>query len=107
MNSRYRDPDGLGMIPMDEAMSQWTDRSGLGAILRSGLFDSDRWAEMVGKDIAMSGRPVRLTSGILAVEAVDEIGAVRLEYSSDAIRQVVNESAGTDIVDSVRVERGW
>ena len=83
------------------------ERDGLDAATRLELFDSTRWAELVGDDLASAGRPVRLEGGVLVVEAFNEMGSLRLLHAREGVRARLNEEAGDDVVRRIVVRRAW
>lgn len=103
---RGGDPASVGEILADAART-----IGLTPEMASLIADPREWADVVGDDLAASGRPVRFEDGELVVAAGDRIGETRLRYAADLVRDAVNEHIGTPRVRCVVVRRhdarGW
>lgn len=90
---------------MGEILATSARTIGLTPEIASLIADDAAWADIVGEDLAGSGRPVRFEDGELVVAAMDRIGETRLRYAADVVRDAVNESIGTPCVRCVVVRR--
>lgn len=63
----------------------------------------DRWAEVVGADLAQHCRPVRLSGGVLTVAASSPTWATQLRYLTGQLALNVNAEMGEPVVTSVNV----
>lgn len=66
----------------------------------------DRWAEVVGEELAQHCRPVRLTGGVLTVAASSPQWATQLRYLAGRLQLNVNAAMGEPVVDRVHVVVG-
>jgi hypothetical protein len=65
-----------------------------------------RWRDVVGPHIADHANPTSLRRGVLRVRADSPAWASEIAYLGDDIRARVNEAAGRDLVEEVRVWTG-
>lgn len=95
-----RPPESLGAVLDDLiASKRWGDR------LR-GASVFDRWAEVVGEDLAQHCQPVRLKGGVLTVAASSPTWATQLRYLTGQLALNVNTALGEPTVTSVHVVVG-
>lgn len=97
---RGGEPTSIGEVLAVSARSV-----GITPVLAALLSDDELWRRTVGADLAESGRPVRCTDGELVIAARDSVGATRLRYAAEALRQAVNEHIGRPEVRAVVVRR--
>jgi predicted nucleic acid-binding Zn ribbon protein len=97
--SERRDDDP---VPIADALAQVRAELGLpdGDALRTLV---ERWAEVVGDDVAAHARLDALRDGTLVVVTDDPIWASQLRYLEGAILDRANELAGGPVAASVRV----
>ncbi len=93
------------MEHVGEATRRWALGHDLAVCHGVGLFNRDRWREIVGDDLADAGRPLRLERGRLVIEVDDLSGSTLYRYSCDAVADLVNEAAGDIVVRSVSLRR--
>ena len=67
----------------------------------SGLFD--RWADIVGPQLAAHARPVRLSSGVLVVGVTEPAWATQLTYLEAELLGKFREVLGDGVVERVEV----
>ncbi len=92
------------LTPVGDLLARFRRRSpALPDAGEAALLAPQRWRECLGDDLAEAGRPVRLTEGVLTIEATDAVGATRLRYAEGAIKALLNEAADRDVVRRVVV----
>ena len=95
-----RGPEPLGNLLDDVIRNRrWGER------LR-GASVFDRWAEVVGEELAQHCQPVRLAGGVLTVAASSPTWATQLRYLTGQLALNVNSALGEPVVTSVNVVVG-
>lgn len=92
-------------VSVGDVIAQSARTIGLSTGLAAIISDAGVWADVVGEDLAGSGRPVRVDEGTLVVAASDLIGETRLRYAAEVIRDAVNKHLGSEQVRSVAIRR--
>jgi predicted nucleic acid-binding Zn ribbon protein len=95
---KARDPQ-----PVGETIKSWLSSTGAAKELaRAGLFD--RWADIVGPEIADRCVPVSLVDGELVLQAQSTAWATQLRLLSGTIQQRINAQIGRGTVTRVRTK---
>jgi predicted nucleic acid-binding Zn ribbon protein len=101
--------DGVRRIsrptPVGDSVETLLRRRGWGERLRAATA-WNRWADMVGEDLAQHCEPVRLAGGTLVVRAESQIWATQLRYLLPQLRARVEEVLGEGSVRDVRLVVG-
>jgi predicted nucleic acid-binding Zn ribbon protein len=95
---KRRDPQ-----PVGATLKNWL--SGTGAakqLARATLFD--RWADIVGPEIADRCEPVSLVDGELVLQAVSTAWATQLRLLTGTIQQRINAQVGRGTVTRIRTK---
>jgi predicted nucleic acid-binding Zn ribbon protein len=72
----------------------------------TGATASQRWAEIVGPDLAARCEPVRLAGGTLVVRAESQVWATQLKYMLPHLAEKANEVLGEGRVRDIRLVVG-
>lgn len=95
---KARDPQPIG-----ETIKSWLSSTGASKeVARAGLFD--RWADIVGPEIAERCVPVSLVDGELVLQAQSTAWATQLRLLSGTIQQRINAQIGRGTVTRVRTK---
>ena len=100
--SRWRplsEPGGNDPRPLRESLGRY--RTPLSAVV-------ERWADVVGADIAGHARPVAIREGALVVEVDDPVWASQLKWLGNDLLSRLAEAVGGPVAErvEVRVRRG-
>jgi predicted nucleic acid-binding Zn ribbon protein len=92
-----RDPQPLGRLAGRIALERgWTGRLTTGRLF-------DRWAAIVGEDVAEHARPVELTDGELVVQADSTAWATQLRLLQKQLLVKIAAAVGNDVVKRLKV----
>lgn len=90
-------PEALGdVLETVMADQRWSERMQAATVF-------NRWAEVVGEDVARNCDPVRLVGGVLVVAASSPSWATQLRYLAPDLALSVNRALGEPTVDRVEV----
>ncbi|HEX2039671.1 MAG TPA: DUF721 domain-containing protein [Acidimicrobiales bacterium] len=90
-------PGGSDPRPLADSLARY--RTPLAAVL-------DRWADVVGPDVAAHARPLSLKEGTLVVVVDDPTWASQLRWlGADLLRRLA-EAAGSPVADRLEVRVG-
>lgn len=93
-----RDPQPLGRIASRLAGERgWSDKLAGGRVF-------DRWASLVGEDVAEHTTPVSLTDGELTVQAQSTAWATQLRLLRRQLLQRIADGVGKDVVKRIKVQ---
>ncbi|QGK71914.1 DUF721 domain-containing protein [Allosaccharopolyspora coralli] len=93
-----RDPQPLGRIASRIAGERgWSDKLAGGRVF-------DRWASLVGEDIAEHTTPVTLTDGELTVQAESTAWATQLRLLRRQLLQRIADGVGNGVVKRIKVQ---
>jgi len=92
------EPAGAIISRLERALGIDTDAAAL-------VRDRDLWSAVVGDDLAAVCRPIRLSEGTLVVGVADPVSETKVRYSAGAVRALVNEHVGRELVQTVVVRR--
>lgn len=93
-----RDPQPLGRIASRIAGDRgWSDKLAGGRVF-------DRWASLVGEDVAEHTTPVSLTDGELTVQAQSTAWATQLRLLRRQLLQRIADGVGRDVVKRIKVQ---
>lgn len=105
------DDHGGGLVrtpaptPLGAAIDQLLAGKGWGERL-TGATASERWAEIVGSDLASRCEPVRIAGGTLVIRAESQVWATQLRYMLTHLQERANAILGPDRVRDVRLVVG-
>lgn len=91
--------------PVGESVEAFLRRRGWTERLR-GATAWNRWADMVGEDLAAHCEPVRLAGRALVVRAESQVWATQLRYLLPQLRERVEGVLGSGTVREIRVVVG-
>jgi predicted nucleic acid-binding Zn ribbon protein len=93
-----RDPQPLGRL----AARLVTDRGWNAKLAGGQVFD--RWARIVGPDVAEHSRPVRLEDGVLTVQAASTAWATQLRLLQQQLLAKIAAGVGNGVVARLKVQ---
>lgn len=101
--------DGIRRItpptPVGDSLDSFLQRRGWDERLQAATA-WNRWADMVGEDLAARCEPVRLAGGVLVVRAESQVWATQLRYMLPQLRARVEGVLGAGSVGDIRVVVG-
>lgn len=92
-------PETVGSV-----LDQILQRADFGERLRGARLEQ-RWADIVGEDLARHCTPVRLAGRILVLRAESQTWATQLRYLTGEIRQRIEDELGEGRIDQIRIVR--
>lgn len=103
------DRSGLRIVPppepVGELLGAFLERQGWAERLK-GARMHDRWAEVVGPELARRCEPVRVAGGVLVVRAESQAWATQLKYMTRQLATQVEHHLGTGPIEQVRIVVG-
>lgn len=91
-----------GPQPVGDALEAFLGRTGFNDRVRTTRLLDD-WAAIVGADVAANSRPQRIERGVLHLAVSSTGWATQLTWLESMLLEKVNEAAGTNLVQRVKV----